>query len=179
MNARRAAESPARKPWFWGFVGRTILATLVAWLTLVALSIALALLFGGALLGLIGMGSSGDTPAAEETAPTDAQTEEGQMIGPPPEETADTATVLLEGTSTGPANITWDEPGSYGNSVDIEAGPWSLEIPESDPLGGYYVSVTHTGVDAPADLTCTITIDGEQADTGTASGVGAIASCDA
>ena len=183
MNARRAADpTPRKKPWFWGFVGKTILATTVGWLTLGALTVAAALLFGGALLGLIGLGNNTDstpTDTTESSAPSEESSDDPQAIGPPPGEVGATVPVLLEGSSTGPATVTWDEPGSYGNSVDIEAGPWALEIPDGEAGGTYHVSVTPSSYEVAEDVTCTITIDGEEADTGKASGIGAIASCDA
>lgn len=168
----RKTRDPNRKPWFWGFVGKTALATIVAWLTIFLLSLLGLLLFGGALLGLIGMnpgGNTGEPPSVSDfptftEQPSDENTD--VAIGPPPAEPAGEVPVVLSATSDVPAEVSWQ----IGNEKATETftGEWTKDG-VTNPDDYETVSVDITPVDyAASTTTCTITVDGTEADTGSA-----------
>lgn len=171
----RKYNDPNRKPWFWGFVGKTALATVVFYLTSFLLSVIGLLLFGGALLGLLGMGSAGGSDTAlEQPLPEDFPTFSDQpsdedtdvAVGPPPAEPAGEVPVVLSATSDVPAEVSW----SIGNESATETftGEWTKEgVTDADGYESFDVNVTPVDY-ATSTTTCTITVDGEVVEEGTA-----------
>lgn len=165
--------------WAGKVAGATVIATITACLLLL-------LLFGGLLAGVLNSvkaesSAADDTGISQEDFPEfqdDPSTEgDGQAVGPPQEESA---TVLLEGNSSGPATVSWNTPGSYGNTYDLpEGGPWELEIPEGERDGSYSVTVSSEDYENASTVSCKITVDKTVPSDGQsqADGVGAIADC--
>lgn len=163
--------------WVAKIAGATIIVIITA--TLFSL-----LVFGGAIAGILNsMKAEGSTP--EVTSPEDVfesvEDEDGGVgIGGITETPSGDTTIELEATSSGPATVTWSGPGSFGNTVPIEANEqWSMEIPDGEADGFYNVSVASDDYDNTSDVSCKITVDGEVPPEGAAeaSGIAAIADC--
>jgi len=166
---------PARKqPWWkWAakFAGKVAFGTVVGATTLGL--IAAVFLAGtiGALLGAAG--STEDTPLDTPSVAEPTDTAEPTVEATTP---AAGVPVVLETTSSTPADISWSELDTGASLPEPVAGPWSKEF-TSDPEGVNYYSVSVYGGAEPGEVSCTITVDGQIVDENTASGEYASATC--
>lgn len=160
-------------------IGKVALGTVTA---LIVAGLFSLLVLGGAITGLLN-GMKAESSAADDTAVTQEDVFPGDdtaIGGPTGEPTEETATVLLEGNASGPATVTWNTPGSYGNTYDLpEGGPWELEIPDGEREGSYSVTVSSEDYENASTVSCKIVVDQTIPSDGQsqADGVGAIADC--
>jgi len=167
---------PAKKePWWkWAakFAGKVAFGTVVGATTLgliAAVSLAGTI---GALLGAAGS-SGDDTPLDTPTVAEPADTTEPSVEATTP---AAGVPVVLETSSTVPAEISWSDLDVGGTEPEPVTGPWSKEL-TSDPEGVNYYSVSVYGGAEPGEVSCKITVDGTVVDENTAAGEYASATC--
>lgn len=114
-----------------------------------------------------------DSSQGGENATTSAQPT-GEAAQDVAEEAAPAGGGLTLSTS-GAGSVTYGSGGSM--STADSSGEWSQEIPDAEPADMYSVTIQDMSGAADAEVSCTITTDGEEVANETATGAYGIATC--
>jgi type II secretory pathway pseudopilin PulG len=137
------------------------------------------------LLGLIALivviaiiaaiaGGGGDDSTESSDKPETSEQSTGEAAQDVAEEAAPAGAGLTLSTS-GAGSVTYGSGGSM--STADSTGEWSQEIPDAEPADMYSVTIQDMSGAADAEVSCTITTDGEEVASETATGAYGIATC--